>query len=62
MTDAATAALPDTRRADLREQVSRELSGYRGQMPREALTEAEATLLGDLVRRHFLLPQVRLDG
>lgn len=62
MTDAATAAVPDARRTELREQVSRELSGYRGQMPREALVEAQATLLGDLVRRHFLLPQVRLDG
>jgi hypothetical protein len=27
-----------------------------------AFAEAEATLLGELVRRHFLLPQVRLDG
>jgi hypothetical protein len=62
MTEAAIVAVAAGRRADLRDQVSRELSPYKGQMPPGPFAEAEATLLGDLVRRHFLLPQVRLDG
>ena len=62
MTQAAVAALPGDRRAELLEQVSRELAPYRGQMPPAALHEAEDALSGELVRRHFSLPQVRLDG
>jgi hypothetical protein len=62
MTAAATAVLASDRRSDLREQVTRELSPYRGQMPAAALQDAEDALFGELVRRHFSLPQVRLDG
>lgn len=62
MTKAAMAALPLDRRSDLSDQVARELSPYRGQMPAAALQDAEDALFGELVRRHFSLPQVRLDG
>ena len=62
MTDAASAALADTQRAELVAQVSRELSPYRGTMPPAAFHDAETALFGELVRRHFSLPQVRLDG
>ncbi len=62
MTEAAVAALDDGRRASLREQAQRELASYRGQMPPEALRDAEDALVGDLVRKHFSLPQVRFDG
>jgi hypothetical protein len=31
-------------------------------LPPEAYREAEAALRGDLVRKHFALPQVRVDG
>jgi len=62
MTDAASAALADTQRAEFLAQVSRELSAYRGTMPPAALHDAENALFGELVRRHFSLPQVRLDG
>jgi hypothetical protein len=62
MTSAAIAALDAAQRAALDDQVRRELSPYRGQMPPGALRAAEVSLLGDLARRHFTLPQVRLDG
>lgn len=62
LTQAALAALPETGRRDLLEQVRSELSPYRGQMPPLALRDAEQALLGELARRHFSLPQVRLDG
>lgn len=62
MTEAAMAALPVARRADILDQVQRELSPYRGQMPPAAFRDAEHALFGDLARRHFSLPQVRLDG
>jgi hypothetical protein len=62
MTSAAIAALDAAQRAALDDQVGRELSPYRRQMPPDALRDAEVSLLGDLARRHFTLPQVRLDG
>jgi hypothetical protein len=62
MTDAADAVLADAQRAELAAQVSRELSPYRGTMPPAAFRDAEDALMGELVRRHFSLPQVRLDG
>jgi hypothetical protein len=62
LTRAAMAALPDARRREALEQVRTELSSYRAQMPADAFREAEDALLGELARRHFALPQVRLDG
>ena len=62
LTQAATASLPGDRRTALLEQVRTELSAYRGQMPATAFREAGDALLGELARRHFSLPQVRLDG
>lgn len=62
MTDAALTALAEDQRHALHDQVQRELSPFRGQMPPAALRDAEHALLGELVRRHFSLPQVRLDG
>ena len=62
MTQAALASVPDGRRQELLHQVRTELLPYREQMPAAAFREAEETLLGELVRRHFSLPQVRLDG
>jgi hypothetical protein len=49
MTVAAGATLADTQRAEFVAQVS-------------AFRDAETALFGELVRRHFSLPQVRLDG
>ena len=62
LTQAATASLPVDRRTALLEQVRAELSAYRGQMPATAFREAGDALLGELARRHFSLPQVRLAG
>jgi hypothetical protein len=62
LTGAALAALPDAARATVDAQVTRELAAYRAQLPPEAYREAEAALRGDLVRKHFALPQVRVDG
>ena len=62
MTSAAIAALDESQRAAMDDQVRRELGPYRGQMPPAALRDAEHSLLGELARRHFTLPQVRLDG
>lgn len=62
MTEAAARALSDAHRGELLDQVQRELSPYRGQMPPAAFRDAEHALFGDLARRHFSLPQVRLDG
>jgi hypothetical protein len=62
MTQAALAALPESRRQELLEQVGHELSPYRGQLPPVAMHDAEQALLGELTRRLFSLPQVRLDG
>jgi hypothetical protein len=62
MTAVAIAALPSARHAELRDQASQELSPYRGKMPAPAMQDAEDALFGELVRRHFSLPQVRLDG
>jgi hypothetical protein len=61
LTKAAMASLPEERRKALQEQVRTELSAYRGQMPSTAFREAEDALFGELARRHFSLPQVRLD-
>ncbi len=62
MTAAAVDALDGGVRSDLEAQAARELAPYRGQMPGEALREASGALLGELARRHFGLPQVRIDG
>ena len=62
LTQAATSSLPEERRKALLEQVRTELSAYRAQMPVEAFRDAENALFGELARRHFSLPQVRLDG
>ncbi len=62
MASTAIAALGAADRAGIDAQVASELSPYRGQMPPEALRDAEQTLRGDLARRHFGLPQVRVDG
>ena len=62
LTASAVAALAPDDRQRLDAQVERELSPYRAQMPAEAFRDARHALLGDLTRRHFALPQVRLDG
>ena len=62
LTQAARSSLPEPRRLELLEQVRSELSPYRAQMPADAFRDAEEALLGELARRHFSLPQVRLDG
>ena len=62
LTQAAKAALPEARRQEVLEQVRAELSPYRAKMPVAAFRDAEDALFGDLARRHFSLPQVRLDG
>lgn len=62
LTAAAVAALTPAERHQLGDQVQRELAPYRTQMPFAAFHEAQQALLGDLTRRHFTLPQVRLDG
>lgn len=62
LTNAAIGALTPDQRRRLDEQVERELAPYRGHMPGEALRDARQALLGELTRRHFSLPQVRLDG
>ena len=62
LTQAARSSLPEPRRLELLEQVRTELSPYRAQMPADAFRDAEEALLGELARRHFSLPQVRLDG
>jgi hypothetical protein len=62
LTDAAVAALTAPERQQLDDQVQRELAPYRRQMPAPEFHEAQRALLGDLTRRHFNLPQVRLDG
>jgi hypothetical protein len=62
MTQAALASVPEARRRELLDQVRTELTPYREQMPAAAYRDAEEALLGELVRKHFSLPQVRLDG
>ncbi|BCS34178.1 hypothetical protein TBR22_A34070 [Luteitalea sp. TBR-22] len=62
LTVAAVASLPAAIRADVDAQVARELAAYRAQLPAAAYREAEAALRGDLARKHFSLPQVRIDG
>lgn len=62
LTEAAVAALTATERQQLDDQVQRELAPYRSQMPAPEFSEAQRALLGGLARRHFSLPQVRLDG
>ncbi len=62
MTAAALDSLDPAGRASIDEEVRRELAAYRGQMPSDALREAEQALRGELARRHFTLPQVRLHG
>ncbi|AMY11241.1 hypothetical protein LuPra_04488 [Luteitalea pratensis] len=62
LTQAARSSLPEARRQELLEQVRGELSPYRAQMPANAFRDAEDALSGELARRHFSLPQVRLDG
>ncbi|MCC6165163.1 MAG: hypothetical protein IT182_17595 [Acidobacteria bacterium] len=62
MTSAAVRALSTAEREDLRRHAAEELAPHRGSMPAPALADAEATLLRELARRRFLLPQVRLDG
>lgn len=62
MTEAASAALPPEQRRELEAQVTRELSPYRSQLSKAALRDAEDALFGDLLRKHYALPQVRLDG
>jgi hypothetical protein len=62
LTAAAIVALEAPQRASVDDQVRRELSPYRGQMPPDALRDAEDALRAELARRHFTLPQVRLDG
>jgi len=62
MTQAALASVPDVRRRELLDQVRIELLPYREQMPEAAFRQAAEALLGELVRKHFSLPQVRLDG
>lgn len=62
MTEAAIASVSAEHRKELEAQVRTELSAYRGQMPATAFREAESALFGELARRHFSLPQVRLDG
>lgn len=62
LTEAAVSALTAVERQQLDDQVQRELAPYRSQMPVQAFRDAQQALLGDLTRRHFALPQVRLDG
>ena len=62
LTGAAVAALTQTEHATLTDQVTRELSPYRTQMPSAAFADAQAALLAELARRHFALPQLRIDG
>lgn len=62
LTEAAVAALTAAERQQIDDQVRGELAPYRGQMPAAALHDAQYALLGELARRHFTLPQVRLDG
>lgn len=62
LTEAAVAALTAGQRQQLDDQVQRELAPYRSQMPAPAFRDAQQALLGELTRRHFGLPQVRLDG
>jgi len=62
LTTAAVAALAPAERQHIDESVQRELAPYRGQMPGDAFRDAQQALLGELTRRHFMLPQVRLDG
>ena len=62
LTTAAVAALTAADRQRIDDQVQRELAPYRQQMPAPAFHDAQQALLGDLTRRHFTLPQVRLDG
>ena len=59
---AAVSALPAAARSDIDAQVTRELSAYRSQLPPAAYRDAESALRGDLARKHFGLPQVRIDG
>ena len=62
MTAAAVVALPLDARQELDAQVARELAPYRRQLTADALRDAEGALLGDLLRKRYGLPQVRLDG
>ncbi len=62
MTSAALAALDAPHRSSIDDATRRELSPYRGQMSPDVLRDAEDALRGQFARRHFALPQVRLDG
>lgn len=62
LTQAAVEALPAGARSDVDAQVTRELSAFRAQLPPAAYRDAESALRGDLARKHFGLPQVRIDG
>lgn len=62
LTAAAVEALPDEVRRQIDAQVARELGAYRAQLPADAYRDAATALRGDLARKHFALPQVRIDG
>ncbi|MBA2355482.1 MAG: hypothetical protein H0V80_12535 [Acidobacteria bacterium] len=62
LTLAAMVALPAADQQRLRAQTSDELVMYRSQLPADAYRAAEQALLGQLARRHFVLPQVGIDG
>lgn len=60
--DVAAEALQMDLRDRLRSQARSELASYRNQLSAEALTSAEDALFGQLVRKHWSLPQIAVDA